>query len=160
MKVVIGMPELKNKKHERLCLEYVIDYNATQAGIRSGYSQKTAHSIACELLKKPELRERVRELQAEQRERLVLSSDYVAIKLVECVQKSMQASPVIAFNPLTNKYEQNGEYQYDSKGATKALELLGKHLGMFTEKVELRGGVQIDDARTRLIEKLSEKGDA
>ena len=40
----------------------------------------------------------------------------------------------------------------------KALEMAGKHLGMFTDKLQLSGEVQIDDARTRLLEKLTPRG--
>ena len=35
------------------------------------------------------------------------------------------------------KLVKTGEFSFDSKGATKALELLGKHLGMYTDKMEV-----------------------
>jgi phage terminase small subunit len=44
------------------CREYVKDFNATQAAIRSGYSAKTAYSIGQENLKKPEIAAEVKEL--------------------------------------------------------------------------------------------------
>lgn len=43
------------EKQIRFCEEYLIDLNATQAAIRAGYSEKTAHSIGAENLIKPEI---------------------------------------------------------------------------------------------------------
>nr|MCR5258685.1 hypothetical protein [Desulfovibrio sp.] len=34
--------------------------------------------------------------------------------------------------------EGNAKWTFDSKGANRALELLGKHLGIFTEKVDAK----------------------
>lgn len=44
-------------KQVRFCEEYLVDYNATQAAVRAGYSKKTAGSIGHENLTKPEIRE-------------------------------------------------------------------------------------------------------
>lgn len=49
-------------KEERFCYEYCIDYNATQAAIRSGYSKRTARSIGCENLTKPHIQEKIRKM--------------------------------------------------------------------------------------------------
>ena len=49
----------RKEKHERFAAEYVIDLNATQAAIRTGYSEKTAGQIGFELLKKPEIQEAI-----------------------------------------------------------------------------------------------------
>lgn len=49
-------------KQQRFCEEYIKDFNATQAAIRSGYSKKTAHSIGSENLRKPELQEYIKKL--------------------------------------------------------------------------------------------------
>lgn len=46
-----------NEKQKRFCEEYVTDTNGTQAAIRAGYSEKTAYSIGFDLLKKPEIKE-------------------------------------------------------------------------------------------------------
>jgi phage terminase small subunit len=44
-----------NEKQQRFCDEYLVDFNATQAAIRAGYSEKTAGSQGHDLLKKPEI---------------------------------------------------------------------------------------------------------
>ena len=56
------MAELKNKKHEKFCNEYIKDMNATQAAIRAGYSEKTAGVQASKLLKIVNIKTRVAEL--------------------------------------------------------------------------------------------------
>jgi len=50
-------------KQERFCYEYCIDFNATQAAIRSGYSKKTAFNIGSENVRKPYIQERIKEMQ-------------------------------------------------------------------------------------------------
>ena len=50
------------QKQELFCLEYVVDFNATQAAIRAKYSKRSAYSQAHDLLKKPVIQERVKEL--------------------------------------------------------------------------------------------------
>lgn len=49
------------KKQQRFVEEYCVDFNATQAAIRAGYSEKTAGQIGHENLKKPEIKEAVEE---------------------------------------------------------------------------------------------------
>lgn len=121
-------------KEERFCLEYSCDYNQTQAAIRAGYAEKSAAKKGCELMKNPRIQARIRQLQKEQAERLMLTSDRVLIELMDVYQKCMQAVPVEEWNYSEHRMEPTGEYQFDSKGATKALEMIGRHLGMFDRK--------------------------
>jgi len=51
-------------KEERFCYEYLIDLNATQAAIRSGYSKRTARTIASENLTKLDIQQRISEMRA------------------------------------------------------------------------------------------------
>ena len=52
-----------NDKQEKFCYEYCIDFNATQAAIRAGYSENTARSIASALLTKINIKARIKHLQ-------------------------------------------------------------------------------------------------
>ena len=52
-------------KQEKFCYEYVIDLCGTQAAIRAGYSQKTAHSIASRMLRIVEVQKFIQSLQAD-----------------------------------------------------------------------------------------------
>lgn len=73
-------------KQEMFCREYLIDLNATQAAIRAGYSEKTAPTIACENLIKPNIQQRIAELKAERCERTKVDADYVLQRLTEIDQ--------------------------------------------------------------------------
>lgn len=119
-------------RQECFCREYILDYNGTQAAKRAGYSEKSAYSQAGRLLKNAEILARVRELQHEQVERLSVSADYVVLKLMETREKCMEPVPVLDSNG-----NQTGEYTFDSKGALRALELLGRHLGMFDDRLKV-----------------------
>lgn len=126
-------------KEERFCLEYIRDYNQTQAAIRAGYPEKSAAKKGCLLMKDPRIRDRIRQLQKEQAERLMLTSDRVVIELLELVDICKAAKPVMEWDYDNHEMTETGEYQIDSKGAVKALELLGRHLGMFDKQDQPTG---------------------
>jgi phage terminase small subunit len=118
----------------RFVQEFLLDLNGTQAAIRSGYSEHTARSIANENLTKPAIQLAISRAFLARSERAEVSQDYVLRNLVKNVERSMQAEPVLdrAGNPT-------GEYAYHGSVANKALELLGKHLGMFADQQVVSG---------------------
>lgn len=134
------MTELK-KRYELFCQEYVVDYNGTQAAIRAGYKEKSARQQASRLLALEEVLTRISELQKDQLDRLALSQDYVVLQLLETYKCCREPSPVLRYDPSTGEMEETGMYQFDSKGALRALELIGKHLGMFSDKVHVSGSL-------------------
>lgn len=56
-------PTKLTAKQQRFCEEYLVDFNATQAAIRAGYSVKTANRIAAENLSKLDIQKTIQELQ-------------------------------------------------------------------------------------------------
>ena len=126
------------RKMELFCQEYIVDYNGTKAAIRAGYEERSARSTASKLLAKSNVRSRVRELQAEQVERMAATQDFVVQQLIETYQKCCEPTPVMVWDNNEREYVPKGTYEFDSKGATKALELLGRHLGMFTDHVAVK----------------------
>lgn len=82
-------------KQKRFIEEYCVDFNATQAAIRAGYSQNTAYSIGEENLRKPdiigEIKERLESLtlSADETTKMIADmakaniSDYLVKKTVE-----------------------------------------------------------------------------
>lgn len=126
--------------------EYLVDLNATQAATRAGYSERTASRIGPELLGKPCVREAIEKAQVKRAQRVEVTQDYVINNLVEIVERTMQRAPVTnrKGEQVTDEEGRN-VWCFDAKAANKALELLGKHLGVFTDKVqtEVSGGLSI-----------------
>ena len=126
-----------NPKQSRFVLEYMIDHNATQAAIRAGYSEKTAPEQGCRLFNNVNVQAAISEKTVKQAEKLGLSADRVIAGLMAEADGTME----------------------DSTPASRvaAWTALGKHLKMFTEKVELSGDVAI---RQLSDEELIAKRDA
>ncbi len=102
-------------KQERFCREYLVDMNATQAAKRAGYSPRTANEQGARLLANASVKPRIAELQAEVSERLDITVDDVIAMLMESYRDAKTA-------------KQHGP-------AVRAVELLGKRLGMFRDRV-------------------------
>jgi phage terminase small subunit len=132
-----------NPKQQRFVAEYLVDLNATQAAIRAGYSEKTAASQAFDLLRKPEIAEAVQQGVAAQQKRTEITSDYVLSSIREVAERCMQRAPVMVKvdGEWVQETDEEGRHvwQFNAAGANKALELLGKHLGLFTDKVQHSG---------------------
>ena len=82
-------------KQKRFCDEYLTDLNATQAAIRSGYSEKTAYSIGNENLKKPELKKYIEERMAEKEAELIAKQDEVMKYLTSVMRREKTESVVV-----------------------------------------------------------------
>ena len=106
------------------CKEYLIDLNATQSAIRAGYSKKTAGRIGQENLQKPVIQETIQESMDKRGEITGITAEYVLnnIKTIgeKCIENDRET------------------------GALKAQELLGKHLKLFTDKVEHSGDITVE----------------
>ena len=127
-------------KQRTFVAEYLVDLNATQAAIRAGYSPKTANEQAARLLANVNIAAAVAEAQAERATRTEINQDYVLNNLVEVTERCMQKRPVCTMKGEQVQDENgNGVWSFNAQGANKALELIGRHLGMFTEKHEHTG---------------------
>lgn len=135
-------------KQQRFVEEYLIDLNATQAAIRAGYSENTARAIGAENLTKPDIAAAIAALKADRSERTEVSADYVLTSIVETMERCKQASPVTYKNGdrvmvTTPDGEIAPAWTFNAAGVLKGAELLGKHLALFTEKLEHSGGVNV-----------------
>lgn len=121
------------ERQNRFCEEYVIDLNATRA-YREAYphvkSEGTARSNSSRLLTNANIQNRISELQRERSERTGITADTVLKELEKIALTDTEIS---------------------SKEKMKALELLGKHLGMFTGEVNNN---LIDDNIRKDVERL------
>ena len=111
-------------RQERFVAEYLVDLNATQAAIRAGYSAKTARSQGQRLLTNADIQAAIQAAMGERQRRTGVTQDEV-----------VEALAGIAFAEAGD--DSDAVLKYSNK--LKALELLGKHLGMFTDRVEQTG---------------------
>ncbi len=128
--------ELKNAKHERFCREYIIDLNATQAYIRVGYKERGADASASRLLGNVKIKDRIAELSLESIDKLEMT----AARVLEEIGS-------IAFHDITGIGVVDGKPLWDAiriPDKLKALDMLGKHFKLFTEKHEVKVTERID----------------
>jgi phage terminase small subunit len=130
-----------NAKHSRFVEEYMVDRNATQAAIRAGYSPRTARAQGSRLLTNADISAAVQAAEEAIVERTKVTQGYVVETLMEVVERCMERVPVMVREgrEVVQKKDDddNHVWTFDSRGANQALGLLGKHLGMFTEKREV-----------------------
>ena len=107
------------EKQKRFVAEYLVDLNATQAAIRAGYSEKTAYSQGQRLLKNVEIRTAVHNASKNRESRTEITQDKVLNELGK-----------VAFANAADYTD--ATLKYSNK--LRALELLGKHLGLFDGK--------------------------
>ena len=116
-------------KQIKFCEEYLVDLNATQAAIRAGYSERSARQIASDMLTKHDIQDYIAERQAALTEKTLITTEWVVKRLKEISDRCMQSEPVMI--RTENGMIESGEYKFDSSGANKATELLGRHIGIF-----------------------------
>lgn len=165
-------------KQEKFVLEYLVDLNATQAAIRAGYSKDTARQMGSENLSKPDIADAIAERRKAQAEKLDLSADRVLRELSligfanmqDYVRVTSDGDPFVDLSQLTRDQAaaigevtvedfvtgrgddardvRRVKFKLSDKRA--ALVDLGRHLKLFTDKVEHSGNITIaiteDDA--------------
>jgi phage terminase small subunit len=151
-------------KQKRFVDEYLIDLNATQAAIRAGYSQKTAKSIGQENLTKPDIAAAIEIRMKEREKRTEITSDMVLTELAKIgffdprklfhddgkpkmiTELDDNTASVISGLDVMEEFEGYGKdrvfvgYTKKYKLADKraALVDIGKHLGMFVDRSEVK----------------------
>lgn len=132
------------EKQKRFCEEYLVDCNATQAAIRTGYSEKTARAIGQRLLTNVDIKKYIDErLKAIKTEKTADAQE--VLEYLTSVMRGEQKEQVAL---LTGEGVQDlVQKDVSAKDRLKAAELIGKRYALFTEKVELQGEttVQIVD---------------
>lgn len=143
-------------KQKKFVEEYLIDLNATQACIRAGYSVKTANEQGAQNLAKLSIQEAISRAMAERSKRTGINQDRIVQELAR-----------IAFVKITDVVDPDGEininasdddlaciesYKVEDSDSVngssskrevklaskiKALELLGKHVGMWNDKIQV-----------------------
>ena len=104
------------EKQKKFCHEYIKDYNGTQALIRAGYSEKYKFGKTNSMLKKPLVNEYLESLKSKDTQTSRATIDDI---ISEC--------KTIAFSTVDGEIIKTAD-------KLKALEMLGKYLGLFSER--------------------------
>lgn len=146
-------------KQRRFVEEYLVDLNATQAAIRAGYSRKTAASQGERLLRNVEVKAAIQAAMKARQERTEITQDRVIAELAKIAFGDQRR--VMTWGPTGVKLRDSNELTGEEAaivaevsesvtatgGTLKlkthdkvgALKLLGEHLGMFKQRVEVTG---------------------
>ncbi|MEW6171868.1 MAG: terminase small subunit [Bacillota bacterium] len=100
-------------KQRAFAVEYLVDLNATQAAIRAGYSPSWAVKCAAKLLQKPHIAAEIQRGMDARKKRAQVTAESVIGELAD-----------IAFSA-------------GRRDKVKALELLGKYLRLFVDRMEV-----------------------
>jgi phage terminase small subunit len=122
-----------SKRQKQFVNEYLVDRNATAAAKRAGYAEGSAHNAGCVLMKKPEIMAAIQKKEIKICEKLDLSVEKI-ISQIEDVRKECMANQ-------------------DYRAALKALEMLGRHIGMWREQID----VNVKSAHMLIVEYLESK---
>lgn len=150
-------------QQEQFCHEYLVDLNATQAAIRAGYSKNGANSKGSQLLAVVSIQDRISELKAARLERVQCDADYMLTRLMQEAEadladlyaddgsmRPIQEWPLIWRQGLVAGLDVQQLLIGDEKeigqivkaklsDRTKRLEMLGRHIGFFNDKLTLTG---------------------
>lgn len=172
------MPKLTDKQ-TAFVREYLVDLNATQAAIRAGYSERTAYSVGQRLLKNVEIQRAVAAAQAKRARRVEITADRVVAELAKIAfsdpRDLMEWGPDgVVLRPsaelsddqaasVAEVAENNAGLRLKKHDKVKALELLGRHIGIFTDKVKAEvsgpdGGPVASEIVVRFVEPDGEAG--
>ena len=137
------MPTLKNIRHERFAQNVVSGLSLSAAYIAAGYKEAGASANGARLMATEAVASRVDELQklASERtvEKIAIDQVWVLDKLRENVERAMQ---------ITSAKDEEGnvigEFRWNGTVANRALELIGKHIGMFRDGIDMTVNGQFD----------------
>ncbi len=144
------------EKQQRFVDEYLIDLNATQAAIRAGYSAKTADVQGSRMLGNVKVQQAVAEAMAARSKRTGVNQDRVVLELAKlafvkmtdvvdshgrikdtATDDDLSCIESIKYKESDNEFGGSVEREVKISSKLKALELLGKHLGMWNDKLDV-----------------------
>ena len=149
-------------KQKKFIAEYLIDLNATQAAIRAGYSPQTANEIGSQNLAKVSIHSEIAKAMAERSKRTGVNQDRVVqelakmafVNMTDIVDSHGRIKTDATENDLacieSVKYKESEsdagssvEREIKIASKLKALELLGKHLGMWDDRLDVSVNIPI-----------------
>jgi len=116
-------------------------FGQKKAAVAAGYKEKSADKQASENRRNPKLLAYERALIREDPRLATLIPELLLLCLLDALEQCMQKKPVLEWDHGSRSWVESGSWQFDARGALRAIEILGKHLGMFTERVQVSGSI-------------------
>lgn len=145
-------------KQQAFVREYLIDLNATQAAIRAGYSEKTAMEQGYQLLQNTSVAAAIKAGQETLAEQAQVTKEQI---VAEFCRMGFYDPASIAGQPMKGPedipklpedvrraivgwgWDKAGNFTLKLADKNAALVNLGRHLGMFTDKLDVKGDMSI-----------------
>ena len=131
------MGELGNPRHEKFAKLTATGHKRADAYLAAGYHTKSrdvATKRGVALYAKLDVKARVAELETDLREnslsRAEVDREWVVRGLKDNIERASQTKPV-----LNRQGEPTGQFKYEPAAVNRGLELMGKELGMFADRV-------------------------
>ena len=151
------------EKQQRFVDEYLIDLNATQAAIRAGYSAKTACEQGARLLANVKVQGTIAEHMAERSKRTGVNQDRIVRELAKiafvnltdivdeegrirsnATDEDLSCLESIKYKESSSDTGDSVEREVKIASKLKALELLGKHVGMWNDKLNVEMDAELN----------------
>jgi phage terminase small subunit len=126
--------------------------NGSQAAIAAGYAESGSRAQATRLLARANIQAALSRLEIKADDAALVDRAWVLTRLRENVEQAMQIEPV-----FDREGVETGEFTYQGSVANRALELLGKELGMFKDQVEHGVDEKLQSALGKLAEARAKK---
>lgn len=105
------------------------------AAAAAGY--KNPDVAASRLMRREDIQRALKTLYKEDCEARCLTAESVILKAADIYDRCMQSEPVMKYDSAAGEWVESGIYQFDSKGAAKALDVIAKVAGLGKEKLEV-----------------------
>lgn len=125
-------------RQQRFVAEYAVLGDAGEAALRAGYSERTAQAQGRTLLRRAEVARAVACARGDAQAHDEVTRQWVVARLKEVAERCMQAAPVPPARGAAG--DAAPQYKFDAGAAIRALNLLGKTIGMFSERDTARAG--------------------
>lgn len=129
---------LINIRQEMWCQTWVQTFDAKKSFEMANYNGEAYGMIRDQNLRKKHIQYRIKHILAERVAGLHINEDWIVLHLVKVLNQSIAGTQV-----MDREGNPTGEWTHDSRGALKALEMLGANIGMF-QKQESRREVQLN----------------
>lgn len=149
-------------RQERFVEAYLIDPNASAAARAAGSTAKRAEQAGYEFMINPDVKAEIERRRTERAQKAAIDAEYVLQQAVKLHERCMQEVEPFTDRKGNHIHDEEGRplYVFNANGAARALELVGKHIGVqaFKEQVAHDVTDALADRLVRAAERLKSDG--